>query len=83
MNDDIMVNGEPMGLAAVGTTDVHVRGIPLIEPRRKKVRVSAVGKAPPRRKSSRVNVRRVRIGGKPATGDKFFAHVRGCEAESA
>ena len=56
MNDDITVNGEPMGLAAVGTTDVHLRGIPLIEPRRKKVRVTRPDKAPPRRRASGVSV---------------------------
>ena len=61
MNDDIMVNGEPMGLAAVGTTDVHLRGIPLVEPRRKKVRVTRPGKTAPRRRSSRVEVSRVWI----------------------
>ena len=56
-----MVNGEALDLEACGVTDVHLRGIPLIEPRRKKVRVTRPDKTPPRRRASRVEVGRVWI----------------------
>ena len=56
MNGDIMVDGEPFELEASGVTDAHLRGIPLIAPRKRAVRVSALGKVPRHRRSSRVVV---------------------------
>jgi hypothetical protein len=61
MNGDIMVDGEPFELEASGATDAHLRGIPLIAPRKRAVRVSALGKVPRHRRSSRVEVSVVRI----------------------
>ena len=68
-----MVNGEPLDLEACGVTDVHLRGIPLIEPRRKKVPVTRRDKTPQRRRASRVEVSVVRIRRK---GDRTLEAMR-------
>ncbi len=51
MDESVTVNGEADRRKWVaGTTDAHLRGLPLIEPRRRKVRVSRpwkVGQRPP------------------------------------
>ena len=77
----VMKNGKPLDRAK-GTTDVHLRGIPVLTPVMP-ARVSRRGKTARRRANSRVVVRRVRAAGKPVTGEKFWAHVEGCEAEDA
>ena len=61
MSDErVFKNGKPLD-RTVGTTDVHLRGLPLVAPRRKKVRVTRPGTTAPRRRSSRVEVSRVWI----------------------
>ena len=89
MSDDrVLVDGKPVnrtGLSDEGyamTTDEHLDGIPVLRPP-KALRVMATrrGKAARRRPNSRVNVRRVMAAGKPVTGERFLAHVRGCEPE--
>ncbi len=80
----VTVNGEPMRRGYAPITDAHISGIPILRPP-KALRVIATrrGKAARRRANSRVNVRRVRAAGKPVTGERFLAHVWGCEAENA
>ena len=65
----------------VGTTDVHLRGVPVIVPVKRPMMATRRGKAARRRPNSRVNVRRVMAAGKPVTGERFLAHVQGCEPE--
>ena len=77
-------NGETLDRGYAATTDVHISGIPILRPpKAQRVMATRRGRAARRRANSRVNVRRVRAAGSPVTGEKFLAHVRGCEAEEA
>ena len=49
----VTVNGKPLD-RTVGTTDVHLRGIPVIVPVKRRVIASKRGKAARRRPNSRV-----------------------------
>jgi len=51
----VTVNGKPLD-RTVGTTDVHLRGIPVIVPVKRRVIASKRGKAARRRPNSRVQV---------------------------
>ena len=51
----VTVNGKPLDRTA-GTTDVHLRGIPVIVPVKRRVIASKRGKAARRRPNSRVQV---------------------------
>jgi len=51
----VTVNGKPLD-RAVGTTDVHLRGMPVIVPVKRRVIASKRGKAARRRPNSRVQV---------------------------
>ena len=82
MSDDrVLVDGVPLD-RTVGTTDVHLRGVPVLTPT-VKVRKSQLDAArrPRRRPNSRVVVRRVAVGGKPVTGERMRRHLANCEPE--
>jgi hypothetical protein len=76
----VLVDGVALD-RTVGTTDVHLRGVPVIVPVKRPMMATRRGKAARRRPNSRVNVRRVMAAGKPVTGERFLAHVQGCEPE--
>lgn len=80
MSDDrVLVDGVPLDRTR-GTTDVHLRGVPVLTPVLP-VRASVRGKTARRRPNSRVTVRRVMAGGKPVTGERFRLHAQNCEPE--
>jgi hypothetical protein len=80
-DERVLVDGVPLD-RTVGTTDVHLRGVPVLMPV-VKVRKSKMNDAgrPRRRPNSRVVVRRVAVGGKPVTGERMLRHLANCEPE--
>jgi hypothetical protein len=78
-DDRVLVDGVALD-RTVGTTDTHLRGVPVLTPL-PRVMATRRGKTARRRANSRVNVRRVMAAGKPVTGERFLAHVQGCEPE--